>query len=79
MTFSLQHTAMTKLTNLNSRKNSVLSFTTELNINKKKILSLMYLETPPIITNSLHLYIKSRPMIIPSYLTTTVNVPKNIK
>ena len=53
---------MTKLTNLNKlmkkkqKKNSVLNFTTELIINKKK--SLSYLQTPQIITNSLHLHIK---------------------
>ena len=59
-------------------KNSVLNFTTWLNITKKS-LSLMYLQTPQIITNSLHLHIKSLTMTIPLYLPTTVNVTQCIK
>ena len=41
-----------------NQKNSDLNFTAKLNINKKKSLSLINLQTPLIITNSLHLYIK---------------------
>ena len=58
---------------------------TKLNINnnkkkkkEKKNLSLIYLQTPTII-NSLHLHIKRVPSTIPPNLTTTVNIPKNIK
>ena len=65
---------MMKLTNLNKlkEKNSVLNFTTELNIDKQS-LSLMYWQ---MITNLLYLHIKSLPVTIPTYSTTTVNVPK---
>ena len=67
-----------KINKLNQtpEKDSVLiNFTTEL----KKSLSLMYLLTSTIITNSLHLHIKQLPATISPNLTTTVNVPKNIK
>ena len=60
-------------------KNFRWNITTKLIINLKKSLFFMYLPTPPIITNSLHLHIKSQPATIPPYLTTTVNVPRNIK
>ena len=39
----------------------------------------MYLETPLIMKNSLHLHIKSQPTTIPPYYTTTVNVHKKYK
>ena len=56
-------------------KKNVLNFTTKLNIDEKKqTLSLMNLQTPLIIRNSLHLHMKSLTMTIPSYVTNTVKI-----
>ena len=66
---------------INSKKNSVLNFTTELKINKK-FKNIPFLDILTDSTNNNKFTIspyKSLPTIIPPYLTTTVNVPKNIE
>ena len=60
-------------------KTTVLNFTTELEIDKKKSLSLMYLPIPTIITNSLHFHIKNLPATIPPLLNDYSECPQKYK